>query len=230
MKKKEVMRDYKFSDALLVDKGRANVAFIDRDQEKFSDYGVKPEVVAEYKATIEVFFEGLKDVFVLGDQKIATEEKDEKAEEVRVYIRDVMTHVVTKYPEGSARYEKFGTRNLSHLSDAELNIVCMTVYQAGTAALSELRSTGLTEDKLLGLNKMNDEFARHIVAKKFKVADRDILQQDRVKAGNEIYKKLVKYCRIGRNIWETTDVARYNDYLIYNTISGDQEEGVDPVE
>lgn len=44
--------------------------------------------------------------------------------------------------------------------------------------------------------------------------DRDIAQQDRVEAGNELYTAMNKYCSIGKSIW-ANDPAKFNDYIIY---------------
>lgn len=55
-----------------------------------------------------------------------------------------------------------------------------------------------------------------------KIGERDILQEDRVEDGNEIYSLLIKYTQTGQDIWETSDVAKYNDYVVYNTPSGEE--------
>ena len=54
------------------------------------------------------------------------------------------------------------------------------------------------------------------------------MQEDRVEAGNTIYTTLVKYTSIGLSIWETSDVAKYNDYVIYNTATGEMPEVIPP--
>ncbi|WP_281323616.1 hypothetical protein [Flavobacterium sp. IMCC34518] len=47
-----------------------------------------------------------------------------------------------------------------------------------------------------------------------------------VNAGNTIYKTLIQYTTTGLSIWETTDIAKYNDYVVYNTVSGENLEVV----
>jgi hypothetical protein len=63
-----------------------------------------------------------------------------------------------------------------------------------------------------------------IVDLKIKIGERDIVQEDRVEAGNAIYKTLMQYTATGLSIWETTDVAKYNDYVVYNTVNGETPE------
>ena len=52
-----------------------------------------------------------------------------------------------------------------------------------------------------------------------KIGDRDILQEARVEAGNAIYSTLVSYTTIGQTIWKATNVAKYNDYVVYDTVT-----------
>lgn len=46
-----------------------------------------------------------------------------------------------------------------------------------------------------------------------------------------IYNTLVKYTNTGQSIWASSNVAKYNDYVIYNTPSGtdDPDAPQDPV-
>ena len=59
---------------------------------------------------------------------------------------------------------------------------------------------------------------------KIKIGDRDVMQEDRVEHANSIYAKLVSFTNTGRNIWSTSNVAKYNDYVIYNTTDGEVPE------
>ncbi|WP_348825113.1 hypothetical protein [Flavobacterium aestuarii] len=36
----------------------------------------------------------------------------------------------------------------------------------------------------------------------------------------------MSYTTTGLSIWETSDVAKYNDYVIYNTVTGETPEAV----
>ena len=39
-----------------------------------------------------------------------------------------------------------------------------------------------------------------------------------------IYKTLIQYTTTGLSICQTTDVAKYNDYVVYNTVTGETPE------
>jgi len=50
-----------------------------------------------------------------------------------------------------------------------------------------------------------------------KVADRDIAVERRIDQGNLIYEELVVLCNIGKDIWVETDLAKYENYTIYDS-------------
>jgi hypothetical protein len=67
---------------------------------------------------------------------------------------------------------------------------------------------------------IRDNLEQELISVNLKISDRDIEQESRVEAGNAIYKTLVKYTNTGQAIWATKNVAKYNDYILYNTSSG----------
>jgi hypothetical protein len=123
----------------------------------------------------------------------------------------------------SGKYYKFGTQTLSKQSDAELLVTAKRVVRVGTTLLSELTANGLTAAMLTAITTLATEFETLLVDQQLKIADRDIIQEDRVEMGNAIYTILVDFCNTDRNIWETSDVAKYNDYIIYDTPTGEPE-------
>ena len=50
-----------------------------------------------------------------------------------------------------------------------------------------------------------------------KVADRDIAVERRVDMGNSIYLEMITLCDIGKDIWAETDLAKYENYAIYES-------------
>ena len=154
----------------------------------------------------------------------ATALKEAKAEQLRVVIRSVMTRAEQKYVLGSPKHNKFGTADLSRQPDAELLITAKRVVRAGTIYLTDLAATGLTAAVLANVTTLTGELETLLLDLKMKIGDRDILQEDRVEAGNALYATLSTYTNTGQTIWEATDVAKYNDYVIYNTESGEAEE------
>lgn len=221
MKKQEVARLYKFSDASLVALGREKIAFMRRDAAAFESFGIAETMISDLEENLIRFSDNITDIEVLSDQTGVTERKTTKADQLRVAIRNTMARVELKYGTDSARYKKFGTGTLSQLSDPELFITGKRVVRVGTEFLEELSTNGLTEAMLTNITTLCAEFENLMLDLQVKMSDRDIIQEDRVEAGNSVYSTMVRYCTAGRIIWETSDVAKYNDYIIYDTVSGE---------
>lgn len=221
MKKKEVVRAYNFSDGKLVTITNEKIAFIRRDKEEFIDYGITSEMVDELETKTTKFSKTATDVELVSDQSEVTSEKVGVADQLKEAIRDVMSRVVLKYPAKSARYRKFGTEALSQQSDAELLVIAERVFRVGTEMLADLAANGLTAGMLEEINALANKLLRGVVDVKLEIADRDIDQESRVEAGNAIYATLIKYTNTGQAIWKKSSVAKFNDYVVYNTPTGD---------
>ena len=227
MKKKEVVRDYNFSDGRLVTIVNEKIAYIRRDEAQFDSYGIKADMVDALERQTNEFSDTATDVELVADQTEVTAAKDVIVANLQVAIRGVMSRVVLKYPVESAKYRKFGTEALSKQSDAELLVIAARVFRVGTEMLPELEEHGLTARMLDDVNDFRGELQQELVDMKLKIADRDIEQESRVEAGNAIYATLIKYTNTGQSIWETSNIAKYNDYVVYNTKTGNEED-VDP--
>lgn len=227
MKKKEVVRDYNFSDGRLVTIVNEKIAYIRRDEAQFDSYGIKADMVDALERQTNEFSDTATDVELVADQTEVTAAKDVIVANLQVAIRGVMSRVVLKYPVESAKYRKFGTEALSKQSDAELLVIAARVFRVGTEMLPELEEHGLTARMLDDVNDFRGELQQELVDMKLKIADRDIEQESRVEAGNAIYATLIKYTNTGQSIWESKNVAKYNDYVVYNTKTGNEED-VDP--
>ena len=222
MKKEEPVRLYKFSDARLNTLGNEKIAYMRRDANAFASFGIDAGMINALESQLNDFEASLTDVEALADQTSASAGKDAKAEELRVAIRGIMTRVALKFEPGSARYRKYGTDTLSKQYDGELLITGRRVVRVGTLDMADLTPQGLNAGMLADITTLCDAFENLILAHKLEISDRDIEQEDRVEAGNAIYKVLVAYTNTGQDIWETSDVAKYNDYIIYNTESGEE--------
>jgi hypothetical protein len=224
MKKKEAVRLYRFSDGRLVTIVNEKIAFIRRDAAEFDSYGIKSEMVDALERQTTEFSDTATDVELVADQTEVTAAKDAMAARLQDAIRSVMSRVILKFPVESAKYRKFGTEALSQQSDAELLVIAARVYRVGMEMLPELEIHGLTPPMLDDVNAFRRELQQELVDMKLKIADRDIEQESRVEAGNAIYTTLIKYTNTGQSIWETSNVAKYNDYVVYNTKTGSEED------
>lgn len=221
MKKKEAVRAYNFSDAKLVTTVNEKIAFIRRDAAEFNEFGITSAMVDALESQTNLFSNTATDVELVGNQKEVTATKEAIANQLRGAIRNVMSRVVLKYEEQTAKYRKYGTAALSQQSDAQLLVIASRVVRVGTEMLADLADNGLTAAMLSNVKSLKDDLEQELISMNLKISDRDIEQESRVEAGNAIYTTLVKYTNTGQSIWVSSNVAKYNDYVIYNTASGE---------
>jgi len=223
MKKSEPVRDFKFSDGRLIATVKEKTAFMKRDAATFANYGIATTAINDLQNEAENFSDFITDVEARSDQSGATALKDQKAEELRMSIRAVMVRAEAKYGANTAKYRKFGTEALSKQPDVELLLVAKRVVRVATQWFEDLATHGLTLAMIQEVHENLNSFDNLVVDFRLLVGDRDILQEDRVDAANALYKKLIGYTTIGMAMWETSDIAKYNDYVVYNTVSGNPE-------
>ncbi|PKB17239.1 hypothetical protein [Flavobacterium sp. 5] len=216
MNKTSVVRLYKFSDAKLVAKGKEKIAFMRRDLAAFAPFGITAVSLTTLESAINVFSNTITDIESLSEQMEATVNKDAKADELCVAIRTVMACAKLQYSTDSPRYKKFGTDTLSRQRDADLFITGKRVALVGIEFLATYPEHGLTANMLDAITRLCEEFQELIIDLKIKKGERNITKDHRVEAGNSIYQTLVKYNTMGLSIWETSNVAKSNDYVIYN--------------
>lgn len=117
------------------------------------------------------------------------------------------------------------TGSLGHrLDGGKLSYVARRVHRVASNLLTELESEGLTQEILDELTTRLETYEQALASQKDAIADRDIATENRVEKANEIYDLLVKYCNTGKQIWEDTNQAKYNDYIIYDTPTGNPKD------
>jgi hypothetical protein len=82
---------------------------------------------------------------------------------------------------------------------------------------------GLTTELLNNINDVSETFSKAMVNQKIEIGNRDFEQEERVLKGNIIYQSLVKLTNLGQQIWDSKSAAKTNDYVIYNTTTGDPD-------
>lgn len=227
MRKKIPKRLYFFSDANLITMVKEKIAYLKRDAVIFSDYGIIDANIIELENLNKAFSDLVTDKESAGNQVAATQFKDAKAEELRNLIRDVMTRVAQKFGEQSSQYRIYGIKSLSKQRNANLIAISKKVVRIAKTQLKDLKKEGLTATMIDQMAATALEFEDLLIDQKLVKSSRDIDQEDRVEAGNEIYFLLKKYAKTGKDIWVGKDTAKYNDYVIYKSKSRKAEESAE---
>ena len=80
-----------------------------------------------------------------------------------------------------------------------------------------LDDVGVNENNIKRVADAAQEFESALNIQQDKVAERDISVESRIEIGNQIYESLVLLCNIGKDIWAEKDVAKYENYTIYES-------------
>lgn len=217
--KQLVVREYNFSDAELKKNADSIIGNVQRDAEQFAVRGVSDEKIAQVQAKVVGFGDIPTDVELLGAVSAATLNKDTVAENVRVNVRSVRTMAQNCHGAKSPLYRSFGFEGMDTLSDGQLYFLGKRVLREATAQMGTLAAEGLTDAVLGQLQISITDLDNCIQAKQLADKERDVQTQIRINAGNALYREIVRFCNTGKDIWASTDPARYNDYLIYSSPS-----------
>lgn len=215
MPRKELKRIYAIPDAQLIVTAKSMASFMVRDAASFVVYGITSQAIAGFQQAAEDFADFLTDHEARGDQSEVTALKNTKAEAVRVAIRELMARVELQFNSSTAHYRSFHTKTLSLLEDAKLALVAKMVVRTGRSLQTELADKGVTPELLSQLETLVAEFETLLLDQMTETGNRDILQESRVLKGNALYTQLVQFANTGKTIWETSNVAKYNDYVLY---------------
>lgn len=228
--KKEVTRDYKIDDANLITLCNAKVAHLRRDSAVLAAFGVNATNLSAFEAQVNTFENFANDQELLAEQTYATELKDAKATAIRDAILPILTRAQNKFAQSPAKANSFGIGELHNYDDANLLRAARRVVRMATVYLPQLSSEGLTTAIISQLSVLASEFELLITNQEEKIARRDEIQEDRVEMGNAIFAELKKLCRSGKSAWRTTDAAKYNDYLLYDTPNGTPTNNEPPID
>lgn len=224
MKKKTVSLAFRIGLPLFSVFARAKAGFMHRDLTEFEKFGVTKNSLQALDAMITEFEAIPTDEELLGDQVIATQEKDAQAEKVKGILGSLMTRAENKFGRESGQYRKFGVWDISPLDGGKLIYTATRAIRVATGYLPELRSEGLTQAMLTDFDAQVKTLSTKLAVQEDAISDRDIASENRTEKANAIYKLLVKYCETGKRIWASTNEAKYNDYVIYDTPTGTPEE------
>jgi hypothetical protein len=195
-----------------------------RDISQFEQYGYSKDRLAAFKANCEKFRLLPDDDELLGDQMITTEKKVAAAEKLKTAIRSIMTRVAMKYSNRSGRFRKFGTAKLGDMTDAQLLFCGRRVARVARQQFDFLSEVGLTDQVIQRCVDACQAFENSLNIQQDRVSERDIAVENRIEQGNKLYQELIVLCNIGKDIWVEKDLAKYDNYTIYDSNNEQKKE------
>lgn len=216
MSKNESIRIYKFGDDELWQMADALAGSMLRDAADFATRMVTSPRIAEITALSTQFKNLPTDPELLGIISTATEVKDATALDLRKKVSTVRSMAATKFGE-NGKFRTFDFGALADLPDTDLYRTAKRVARVGTGFLADLASEGLTAAMLADIVTLATTLDTNIDTMEAAIENRDIKTQERVIVGNNLWNTMVKYADVGKSLFEFTDEARYNDYVLIET-------------
>ena len=224
MKKKPVTQDFEMTLGEFATIMKAKVALAKRDAAEFAKQGTTAEQLTAVETSITEFENLPTDDELLGLQMNATAAKDKASEVLKSSMLEILGRAASKYGIESGYYRQFGVKALSALDGGELTTAARRVFRVGTKMLEDLADEGLTAAMLTALKTNTDAYETNLIAQEEAIANREIAVETRLEKANAIYAVVVKLCDKGKRIWQATNQAKYNDYVLYQGSPAKQDE------
>ncbi len=213
-------RNYTLTDAELCMAVSNLCNTLTRDVADLGPFGISEAKITSLKTLGDAFEVFPSDVVLTAYVTGAVEAKNQKVEEVKETIRNMVIRCETKWGNSSWQEKSLGVAGMNNLSDDLLLVLSRRVQTQMNEYLTDLADTGLTEQILDDFRDLNEEFEDALNDVKYKITDRDRKTRERIMKGNELYKLYAAYSDIGKRAFTKTDSARYNDYIIYQKEAG----------
>lgn len=213
MSKNPPIRNYNFTDADLKQRVDSLILSITRDITDFNKRGVITATLDALAAENEAFADLPTDEELLGQKTTATENKDAAATVLKAQIRSIRGMADDKF-NGKGIYRSFGFEGMDEMTDNDLHRLGKRVFRVGTALQAAMQPNGLTTEVLTALKDATASFDNLIDVQDDAIKTRDIAAETRINAGNELFAEFSRLCNIGKSLYQDTDEAKYNDYVI----------------
>ncbi len=214
---KENQREYRLSDSELCMFTSNLVQKMTRDSAEFALRGVDTADISALETLGNAFEIFPPDMYYQSEVSITVDTKNLKRADLEIKVRDVVQCSIIKWGPNAPQYRKFGSQMMTSMGDMKFLTMCRQVVTTATDYLTDLTDVGLTQSMIDAVNTGAQEFENDMNAINSAMENRDIKTNERINDGNELYSYVVKYCRIGKIIWQDVDTAKYNDYVIYPT-------------
>ena len=213
-----ISRNYNMTDAELCAFASQLTASMTRDTTQFASRGVTAANITSFGTLATAFANLPNDSYYQADISIAVQSKNSVRKQAEVAVRSITNCAIVKWGSNSPQEKKFGANSMTKFEDKKFLTTCRQVVTTANGYLTDLTPVGLTAAMITNLTSLADLFQGSLNTIASAQEIRDIKTQERVKKGNELYSFVSRYCEIGKIIWVDVDEAKYNDYIIYETV------------
>lgn len=222
--KKEITTLFRFPFSKLKQLCDNMLQLLDRDLVEFTDRGFTPAKRAVFANQINAFVAIPSDEVFDGMKQTATQNKDNARLALEIAMRSIVNMAQSVFKNFPGKQAEFGNFEISRQKDDELVRNAKLMKDAATKYLTELTAEGLTAAKITALETLRTTFDTTIDLQNKAVTDRnEVTEQRRIEA-NKLYEILMDHSNRGKSIFADVSQAKYSEYVIYDTLSGTNED------
>ena len=212
--KKELKTDFSMSYADLSAISKQKAATILRDIEEFEYFGVNQTQIATFEEEVRALDQLRTDDDLRGCVTQVVNQRNELESNLNHEIRIFVAHLLRVYKPDDPIFTRMRISGLSKLTATQLFRTGESLHNTLISALPNLEPYGLNMEMVDAFYIMLQSFSEKITEVNNATNERNRFTHKRISLANSIYEKLIIYCRIGKTIWEDSNEALYNDYVI----------------
>ncbi|MCX6153033.1 MAG: hypothetical protein NT007_02610 [Candidatus Kapabacteria bacterium] len=215
----ELKRNYTMSNTSLYTLAGNLVSFMTRDNAEFTARGITTLMRNAFQTLITAFGVFPSDEEYKGLITIEVDAKAALRESIILKVQKISGYIEQKWGLSSGQYKRLAISGIQSMKENDFLFRAREVARIATEYLTDLTPLGLTDPQIDALTEEADDFEAKIHSSSDAKALRDTKARERTEKGNEIYSYVVDYTRVGKLIWENVSTAKYNDYIIYDTVT-----------
>jgi hypothetical protein len=212
-------RTYNMTDTELAQFVSNLCVFLTRDLTDLAKYGISAPKIEALQALQNDFEVYPTDVQLIYSVASATENKDAQREVIMNILSDIRVRASFALGEDSSHYKEFGFTDFAHESDTAFLGASRMIALTARKYLTELTGKGQTEDEIDDLIAECDTLEILLSTKKSAEGYRTESTRERTNKGNEMYGIASEYSSYGRTCYMNTNSAKYQEYVIYGSVS-----------
>lgn len=218
LKKQLIMTtNFNFSFGTLTQRGDRVDNLLQRDAAEFARLGYTDDSRSDLKALVQEFRDLPSDDYWLGQQMMKTEAKKKAHENLSSQLIDLRFRAKLALGEKSVEYRALRFGKVQTMKEQDLIIFAFHVSATCREMMDQLAKRNITEAMLDTMDSTATQLDNAIDEQKKTISTREAKSFERQEKANAIYAQIAEICEVGKKIWEDTNQAYYNDYVIYGS-------------
>lgn len=208
------LRQYRFSDGLLEQLADHVIQIITRDLAQLAPRGINAGTITQLQNLRNNFVAlptGTEAQALISE---AVEAKNAAREAALVMMRRLRTAAQNVYGQGQGSYNRLKLEGIDRLSDDLLPRALATTQRVAAALQPALAAEGIDSTFLSDYALAITNYSNAITGVDIAGEERDRMTEERLTAGNILYRQTVRLCNTGKDVFAGVSEALYNDYVI----------------